>query len=239
MQAVIIAAGRGSRIARRCDSKPLLPLAGQPLVERIMLTAGRCGIDEFVVVTGYNADKLRAHVQAFSTARGIAVRFVQNDAWERENGLSVLAVKGHVAERFVLLMSDHIFAAPILRRLLQQTIRSDETMLAVDRRLTGNPWIDMDDVTRVHTAADRILAIGKGLTEYNAFDIGMFLCSPGLFAALEESGSAGDFTLSGGMRRLARNGRALVMDIGDHPWIDVDDEAALAKAEAHLSVFLE
>jgi hypothetical protein len=34
------------------------------------------------------------------------------------------------------------------------------------------------------------------------------------------------------VRVLAAAGRAAVADIGDQPWLDVDDEAALAKAQA-------
>ena len=56
-----------------------------------------------------------------------------------------------------------------------------------------------------------------------------------MFAALEESQTQGDDSISGAMNVLARRNRALVFDIGDRVWIDVDDPVALGKAEALLA----
>ena len=39
MKCLIIAAGRGSRLLKKGDSKPLVPLLGLPLIERTILTA--------------------------------------------------------------------------------------------------------------------------------------------------------------------------------------------------------
>jgi choline kinase len=91
--------------------------------------------------------------------------------------------------------------------------------------------VDLDDVTKVRVDAGAIRDIGKGLGRYNAFDTGMFLCTPALFAALEESFRRGDHSLSGGIRTLAARGKARAFDVGDGLWIDVDDDAAYERAE--------
>ena len=57
MKCLIIAAGRGSRLSPRGDSKPLIPLLGLPLIERAILTAKDAGLTDFSVVTGHNGDK--------------------------------------------------------------------------------------------------------------------------------------------------------------------------------------
>jgi choline kinase len=80
----------------------------------------------------------------------------------------------------------------------------------------------------VQTASDRIVAIGKGLVPYDCFDTGIFAIGPGLFAALRRLESP---SLTEGMRVLADEGIALTVDCGDLMWIDVDDQAALEKAE--------
>ena len=51
---LIIAAGKGSRMSGKGDSKPLIPLLGLSLIERVILTVNNSGIDDFYVVTGYN-----------------------------------------------------------------------------------------------------------------------------------------------------------------------------------------
>jgi choline kinase len=83
----------------------------------------------------------------------------------------------------------------------------------------------------VFVEKDRIRDIGKSIPEYNAFDTGIFLCSPALFDALEESITAGDASLSGGIRKMARKQKARVFDIGNRYWIDIDDDAAFSKAQ--------
>ena len=56
--ALIIAAGAGSRLQQITGSlpKPLLPVAGVPLIKRIILTAHKAGIERFVIVTGHAVD---------------------------------------------------------------------------------------------------------------------------------------------------------------------------------------
>ena len=83
----------------------------------------------------------------------------------------------------------------------------------------------------MNVRAGLITAIGKKIEAYNAFDTGIFRCTPGLFVGLEQSVSQGDFSLSGGIRALAEKGNALALDSGDRFWIDVDDERALKLAE--------
>jgi choline kinase len=228
---LIIAAGRGSRLVSRGEPKPLVALGGTTLIERVMDTAARAGVRGFCVVTGYLAEKIEGALGGSSATGGLGLRFVRNPEWERENGVSVACAADSVGDRFVLLMSDHLFEERILARLLEEPIAGDEVILAVDTRIRNHPTVDLDDVTKVRVEAGAIRDIGKGLTDYNAFDTGMFLCTPALFAALEESFRGGDHSLSGGIRALAARGKARVFDVGDGLWIDVDDDAAYQRAE--------
>jgi NDP-sugar pyrophosphorylase family protein len=63
MKALILAAGRGTRLAPLTNAcpKPMLPIAGIPMVERIMQGIAGTGIREFVLVTGYRADVVHEH----------------------------------------------------------------------------------------------------------------------------------------------------------------------------------
>ena len=63
------------------------------------------------------------------------------------------------------------------------------------------------------------------IKEYNAYDTGIFLCSPVLFHAIEDSFlSTGDGTLSGGIRILSGKGNAKTFDIQDSYWIVTTQE---------------
>ncbi len=234
MKCLIIAAGRGRRLAGRAESKPLLEIAGRALIDRVVGAGLQAGIRDYVVVTGYAGDLVERHLDVLARSAGVAIETVRNDEWEKENGLSVFKARDLVGDRFILSMSDHLFDPGILRDLAREPVGDDETILAVDFDVRGNAYVDLDDVTRVRVEAGRIAAIGKGLVEHNAYDTGLFLGTPALFRALGESQTRGDFTLSGGLKVLAAAGKARVMDIGGRYWIDVDDEKAAAKAEALL-----
>ncbi len=231
MKCLIIAAGEGSRLSHRGDSKPLVPLLGIPLIERVILNANRTGISDFYIVTGYNGEKLRKHLNQFSQNKNLKISYFQNNQWKKENGLSVLTAKEKINENFILLMSDHIFNESILEELLREKIVYGEIILAVDYNLK-NKTIDIDDVTKVLVDdKGRIENIGKNIKEYNAYDTGIFLCSPAIFKALEESSDNGDTSLSAGIKILAKQKKSRVFDIEGKHWIDVDDESAFKKAE--------
>jgi len=235
LQCLIIAAGQGRRLAHRFPVKPLAPVAGMPLVERVMaLVAGR-GIRDFIVVVGYRGEEVERFVLAAAARRGLAATVVRNPGWRRENGHSVLATRGIVREDFLLLMADHIFDPRLLAPLLDDPPGAGQAALVVDRRVAGHPHVDLDDVTKVQVRDGRIVAIGKRLAEYNGFDTGIFRCTPALFPAMEESVRGGDGSLSGGIRVLAERGDMLARDSGGGFWIDVDDERALNRAEGLLA----
>jgi 1L-myo-inositol 1-phosphate cytidylyltransferase len=62
-------------------------------------------------------------------------------------------------------------------------------------------------------------------------DTGVFLCTPIIFDALEESQARGDDSISGAMNVLARWNKACAFDIQGRLWVDVDDPVAFRKAE--------
>ena len=61
--AVLLAAGRGSRLGGR--PKALLELGGVPLILRQLVALSGAGVDEVVVVLGHHAEAVEAAVRAF------------------------------------------------------------------------------------------------------------------------------------------------------------------------------
>jgi CDP-L-myo-inositol myo-inositolphosphotransferase len=131
-------------------------------------------------------------------------------------------------------MADHIIDESLLVRLQKARITDGEVILAIDRADVSENFVNIDDATKVFIKDNRVLDIGKNIRNGNALDTGVFLCSPGIFGALETSVKDGDTSLSGGIRVLAHQGKARVFDIGYMFWVDVDDEKQLRRAEKTL-----
>ncbi|RLF43154.1 MAG: nucleotidyl transferase, partial [Thermoplasmata archaeon] len=231
MKALIIAAGRGKRISgiTKNKPKPLLPLLGLALIERVILTSKQAGIDEFLIVIGYGGKKIKEKL-GNGSKYGVRIEYVENDEWERGNGISVLKAKEMIKENFILLMSDHLFDADIIKKLQKAQV-NNECILVIDK----NPeeYIDLEEATLVKIKNDRIVNIGKGLDEYDGVDCGIFLCSTSIFKALEESISKGNESLSGGIKILANKGKVKYIETKNF-WIDIDNKDDHKKAEKIL-----
>lgn len=234
MQALIVAAGYGSRLRSVSPSKPLTDIAGTPLIARVIAAARAGGASGFVVVTGHEGGALTEYLETLDPA----IRCVTTPDWSLANGHSVLTGADALGpELHLLMMADHLFDPAIVAT----TIAAPDAALtlAIDRRL-DNPLVDMGDVTRVRTASrdqggDAIVAIGKHLPDYDAFDCGVFKVNGRFHDALRASIAAGGAgSISAGVEALAATGAARTVDIGDAWWLDVDDPKALGQAEAAL-----
>lgn len=231
--ALVLAAGNGDRFHNGThQSKLLQPVLGVPLIVRILARASEAGILAVEMVLGYQAEHVRAAVEA-SVPDGLRVHFSYNPDWHLENGVSVLAARPRLADRrFALLMGDHLFEPGVLARLLRRRVAADESLLAVDSRPAAADVVA--EATKVRMEGDRIAAIGKNLIDFDALDTGMFVCAPAVFPALDRSRASGDTTLSGGIRELARRRLMRGADIGDAAWYDIDTLADLRQAERRL-----
>jgi choline kinase len=226
--AILLAAGEGSRLRAAAPSKPLCHVGGRPLIEHAIAGLAEAGLARVVVVLGYEADRIEAHLAARHWP--IAVETVRTRDHRLPNGVSVLAAEAAVAgEDAVLAMCDHL-VEPALYTRVAQAGTGGGARLAIDRRITSD-LVDLDDVTCVRTEGEAIAAIGKHLADYDAFDTGVFAIGPALFAALNSLPAP---SLTEGMRVLAAHGTARTVDCSDLDWIDVDDPAALDKAEVWL-----
>ncbi len=226
--AVLLAAGEGSRLRDSAPIKPLCPVAGQPLIDHALSGFAAAGMRRVVVVLGYEGDAIAAHLAG--VAASLVVETVQTPDYHQPNGVSVLAAAAACAgDDALLAMCDHL-VSPALYARVAAAGADDGLTLGIDRRL-AHPWVDPEDVTRVRTEGERIVAIGKGLRDYDAHDTGVFAIGPALFAALATLRTP---SLSEGVRLLAEAGQARVVDCTGLDWIDVDDAPALAKAEAWL-----
>lgn len=231
-KALVLAAGNGDRFRDPArESKLLQPVLGRPLIVRTIETARDAGLRSFEIVLGYRANQVRAAIER-DASPDVALHFTFNPDWDLENGVSVLAARHRFGSSFPLLMGDHLFEARALRRLLAAPISRDESILAVDSRPTS-PAIAAE-ATKVRLRGSQIVAIGKGLVEYDALDTGLFVCAPALFGALDVSRAGGDTTLSGGIRVLAARGLMRSLDIGNAAWYDIDTVEDLRSAESRL-----
>jgi len=127
-------------------------------------------------------------------------------------------------------MSDHLFDESILEKLKKTELKDGNCILCTDSILNGK-YLNIPDSTKAWVEDSFIKKIGKDIESYNVIDTGIFMCSPSIFDALEESISRGKYSLSAGNQVLSDMGKLKNLDITGNYWIDVDDDESLKNAK--------
>lgn len=231
--AVILMAGTGSRLRGSAETiaKPLIPIGGRPLISYAIESFDKIGVERILAVVGPNGEELAAAVAPLLPAH-MEFRPIPNPNWRKQNGVSLLMAAGKVRAPFFLAMGDHLFESSIVRTLIEHADLS-RLNLAIDRKIAS--IFDLDDAMKIRTAENRIVAIGKKLDDYNAIDTGIFLCPETIFEYLRRVLKEDDCALADGVRLMAEEENALVVDIGDAWWQDVDTPEMLRRAQGEAT----
>ena len=123
MQAIILAAGQGTRLKKYTENLPkgMLEFGGKTIIERQIELYRRCGIEKIIVVTGFAADKIQySGVTYYHNADYAVTNMVE----------SFLTAREAFSEDVILSYSDILFSEEMLRRMMEE--RSDFAV-AVDK----------------------------------------------------------------------------------------------------------
>ncbi|MBZ9572104.1 NTP transferase domain-containing protein [Patescibacteria group bacterium] len=219
--ALVLAAGEGSRLRKYARSKPLLQVAGMPLIGRVLHGLKEAGIKNVWIAVGYKADMVRQQIG--ENYAGLQIRYINVEHWRKGNLYSLLVAQGLFQQNFLLCMGDHIFDSGILKRLINSKFEST-IVLAVDK-------VSGED-TKVLERGGTILDIGKKINQSNvAIDTGFFLCSTKVFEYAKQAMKEGASELADCVRIAGQNGDAQVVDVSKHLWADIDTKLDLDRAK--------
>lgn len=121
MHAIILAAGRGNRLADfNPDGRPkcLLDFGGRSLLARQLDILFQLGVNKVTLVVGYEADLIIEHVATLTSRPEVA--FVYNPAYEQGSVLSLLAAREVMTtnDTVLVLDADVLFHPQIMQRLI-------------------------------------------------------------------------------------------------------------------------
>lgn len=108
MKAVVLVGGEGTRLRplTLTTPKPLLPVAGVPLIERVVRNLAAHGVDEVVLSIGYKPDAFRAAFPSGECA-GVAMRYVvEDDPLDTGGAIAYAVDKAELTDRFVAVNVD-------------------------------------------------------------------------------------------------------------------------------------
>lgn len=105
-QAVVLCGGRGTRLALLLGDRPkaLVPVAGRPLIERLLDDLAAAGTRDVLLLAGFGGDQVAAAVERAAPA-SLRVRTVV-EATPLGTAGALRGVREHLAERFLLVLGD-------------------------------------------------------------------------------------------------------------------------------------
>lgn len=135
ISAIVLAAGTSSRMG---EPKPLLPVAGRPLLDHVLSAVRESRADDIVVVLGHAADRVRRRVSLEGT------RAIVNEAYAEGMSTSLRAgvhAANPRADGLLIILGDQPFVSPAtLDLLIAQREGTDAKILVPTYRgRRGNP----------------------------------------------------------------------------------------------------
>lgn len=207
MKAGVIAAGTGERLlaAGITTPKPLVEVAGKPLVDHVLDAIAAAGIESAACI--FNAEPPADAVEAHCCARRGAPRLTIMRRTTPSSMESLFTLAPHLQdERFLLLTVDALFPPAVLRDFLAAADRQPEA----DAVLALTEHIDDEKPLYAALAADgRITAIGAAAQASRHVTAGFYVFSPRIFAEIEAARAAGFTALRQFLAHLLARGYAI------------------------------
>ena len=234
MQAVVLAAGKGTRLRPLTEDKPkgMVEVAGKPLLTRCFEQLRDLGAEELIVVVGYLKEEIISHYG--DEFEGVPITYAHQ---REQNGLAhaLLTVEEHIDDDFMLMLGDNVFEAnlgDVVNR--QREERADAAFLveSVPREEAGRYGVcdtnDYGEITEVVEKPDD--------PPTNLVLTGFYTFTPAIFHAchLVQPSNRNEYELSEAVDLLIRSGRTIDA-IRMNGWrIDVGYPADREEAERRL-----
>ncbi|SER82381.1 UTP--glucose-1-phosphate uridylyltransferase AglF [Natrinema salaciae] len=234
MQAVVLAAGEGTRLRPLTEEKPkvLVEVDGTPLIEDVFDNLIDIGATEFIVVVGYRKEKI---IERYDDEyRGIPITY----AHQREQlGLAhaILQAEPYIDDDFMLMLGDNIFRAnlsDVVNR--QREDRADAAFLVEE--------VPFDEASRygvldTNEYGEIVEVVEKpDDPPSNLVMTGFYTFTPAIFHAchLVQPSDRGEYELPDAIDLLIQSGRTIDAIRMDGWRVDVGYPADRDKAEDRL-----
>lgn len=120
MQAVILAAGMGTRLKELTIDKPkcMVEVDGVSMIERVLRELDQLSLKRIIIVDGYLHEKLESFINELNISTPVV--FIKNTDYKNTNNIVSLglAEKFLIKEDTILLESDLVFNSKILKKLI-------------------------------------------------------------------------------------------------------------------------
>jgi len=227
MKAVILAAGKGKRLMPITSSrpKPMIPLAGMPLLEHTILGLKDAGIDEILLIVGYKEEIFKNYFGDGRDKYNVKIEYVTQEE-QLGTGHAVSYAKTFVKNNPFLLMYGDLITEPKVFKEIVESFNETKPQGIIALKKVKNPHeygiisLNSDGfVEKITEKPAPELKLG------NLINAGIYIFDPLIFEAIEktEKSIRNEYEFTDSMEILISqsNGRILGYNIEDCFWNDV------------------
>lgn len=234
-KAVLLAAGRGSRLGALTENqpKPLLSVAGRPIIVHILDGLRRAGIEEITVITGYLGDVLEREL-GNGEASGLNLRYVRQENLNGTARALALARDWLGDEQFFAGWGDILVRPENYRRVIRAA-RLADAAIAVNE--VDDPWagaaVYVDEAKIVQRIVEKP-ARGTSTTRWN--NAGLSVVGMSIWAEIDrlQPSERGEYELPRAVAALVAGGARVVAVPVEGEWFDVGTAEELERARAEF-----
>ena len=225
MQAVILAAGRGTRMGALTEAlpKPLLCAAGKTLLEyKLDILEGI--VDEVVIIVGYHETRIREHVgDSYGSMR---VTYATQEVLDGTAG-ALWTAEPYLKDRFVVLMGDDLYTRADIEKCIAVP---DWAVLVSVRQQEGAGGLMVMEGKNLVAVKEGTYPAGT-LANTNAFALDIRLFTHHL---VPKSEGSPEYGLPQTVLAASQTGGMALAVVATTDWFQVTAPEDLPKAEAWL-----
>ncbi len=210
MKAVVLAAGKGERLWPLTETtpKPMLPLAGQPIIEHTLRGLVKAGIREIAIVTSYKEERVKEFVGDGSQLGFHAFFIHQESPKGTADALRSCKTWLEDESKFILIYGDDYYSTKSITKFVDTGARSrDSIVAAVESQ-------DPSRFGRLEIEKGRIQGIReKAASEMPAeVNAGIYLLNDSILKIVVnlEQSSRGEFELTDAVNQLINSGERVI-----------------------------
>jgi UDP-N-acetylglucosamine diphosphorylase/glucosamine-1-phosphate N-acetyltransferase len=227
MQAIVLAAGEGSRMRPLTSSRPkvMLPAGGRPFLEHMVKIASNAGITEFIFVVGY---RLQSITERFKDGSDLGTKIeyaVQKE--QLGTGHALMVAEEMAKDRFLVLNGDVLTDASSLKRVVETD------GLAVAAKKVSDP--SRYGVFEVERGELKSVKEKSRSPPSDLANAGIYLLNEKIFDVLRDVpvSERGEYELTDGLNALVSRGEEIrVAEIEE--WIEIGRPWDLLNANEKL-----
>lgn len=233
MRALVLVGGEGTRLRPLTLTTPkqMLPVAGTPMIERVVGHVHSCGIDSVVLSMGYRPDAFRS-AYADGTIAGVPVEYVVEDSpLDTAGAIRFAATEAGIDDRFVVVNGDVITEIDVAALVAFHVERGASATIALTPVEDPSRFgvVPTDDAGRVQAFIEKP---PKDEAPTNLINAGIYVLEPSVIESIP----------SGRRVSIERETFPALVDAGslyamasDASWIDIGTPAAYIDANLDLS----